>query len=83
MGTNFLFASYTILNRAISRQVALESNNTINRAQAIGLVTTRLHCALGTKATGDLVAYRGGTLFDLHAKAVAVVSIRRGTLELF
>ncbi|KAF9460668.1 carbohydrate esterase family 9 protein [Collybia nuda] len=63
--------------------VALEANGTISRTQAIGLATTRLHRALGSNHGTDLVAYRGGTLFDLHAKVAGVISFSRRTIEIF
>lgn len=31
----------------------------------------------------DIVAYRGGDLFDLNSKAVAILSADRGTVDLF
>ncbi|KAG5635819.1 hypothetical protein H0H81_010006 [Sphagnurus paluster] len=62
---------------------ALESNATISKAQAIQLATTNLNHALGTKGVQDIVAYSGGSIFDFESKVTAVVSIQRGTIEMF
>jgi len=45
----------------------------------------RLEHALGIDrvVVPDLVAYRGGSLFDLESKVVAVVSLSRGSVEIF
>ncbi|GLB34476.1 putative carbohydrate esterase family 9 protein [Lyophyllum shimeji] len=62
---------------------ALESNGTISKTQAIRLATTYLNRALGATSVPDLVAYRGGSLFDFESKIVGVVSLQRGIIELF
>jgi hypothetical protein len=66
-------------------QAALESNGTISKVEAISLVTTRLEYALGVNSAGpyEVVAYRGGSLFDFESKVVGVVSLRRGSVEIF
>ncbi|RDB22990.1 Imidazolonepropionase [Hypsizygus marmoreus] len=62
---------------------ALESNGTIGKAQAIALATTHLERALGSRSVHDLVIYLGGSIFDLESKVVGVVSLQRGTVEIF
>ncbi|KAF8065373.1 hypothetical protein FPV67DRAFT_1628755 [Lyophyllum atratum] len=62
---------------------ALESNGTISKAQAIQLATTNLDRALGAKSVLDLVAYRGGSIFDFESKVIGVISVQRGTVEIF
>jgi len=64
---------------------ALESQGRINKAAALSLVTTSLEKALGlgTNGDGDVVAYRGGDLFSLDSKVVAVISSARRMVDLF
>ncbi|KAG5644405.1 hypothetical protein DXG03_008572 [Asterophora parasitica] len=71
------------LTSLLARNAALESNGTISKRDAIELATTRLDRALGAKSVLDLVAYRGGSIFDLESKVAGVVSMQRGTIEMF
>ncbi|KAF5378365.1 hypothetical protein D9615_008768 [Tricholomella constricta] len=71
------------LTALLACNAALESNGTISRREAIELATTRLDRALGVKSVLDLVAYRGGSIFDFESKVAGVVSMQRGTVEIF
>ncbi|EGO21300.1 hypothetical protein SERLADRAFT_417630 [Serpula lacrymans var. lacrymans S7.9] len=65
---------------------ALESNGTINRAEALALATTNLEKALGlvdVAMPNDLVAYEGGDIFDIQSKVVAVICPRAHRTDLF
>ncbi|KAG2041106.1 hypothetical protein BDR03DRAFT_1089407 [Suillus americanus] len=63
----------------------LTSNGTIDRTTALALATTNLEKALGVQRDmpQDLVAYRGGDVFEFEAKAVAVISETLGRTDLF
>ncbi|KAG6835004.1 hypothetical protein H0H93_005679, partial [Arthromyces matolae] len=63
--------------------VALESNGTISRAKALQIATTHLDHALGLERSRDIVAYRGGTLFDFESRVAGVISTQRGIVEIF
>ncbi|KIJ61333.1 hypothetical protein HYDPIDRAFT_42737 [Hydnomerulius pinastri MD-312] len=64
---------------------ALESDGQITKSQALALASTNLEKLLGVKssssASGDLVATLGGSILDLEAKVVGVISSRRGLVE--
>ncbi|KAH9833762.1 uncharacterized protein C8Q71DRAFT_712148 [Rhodofomes roseus] len=65
---------------------ALETNGRITRQKAQALVTTNLEKLLDIEGWidedgGDLVAYQGGSIFDLSRKPVAVASPRRGLVD--
>ncbi|KAI0635342.1 carbohydrate esterase family 9 protein [Trametes polyzona] len=63
---------------------ALESNGTISKSEALALASTNVEQLLGVNADeryADLVATRGGDLFDF-SKVVAVVSPSRGVVHL-
>lgn len=63
----------------------LESNGQIGRSQALALATTNLENILGVELdadSADLVAYAGGSVFDLSGKAVAVVSSARNVIDI-
>ncbi|KAG6872404.1 hypothetical protein C0995_009994 [Termitomyces sp. Mi166 len=62
---------------------ALESNGTISKTRALEIATTNLDRALGVERVLDIVAYRGGTMFNLESRVAAVVSVERGTVEIF
>lgn len=66
-------------------QAGLESNGEISQRQAYALCSSNLKKLLGVQGDGDsdLVAYDGGSLFDLSSKAVAVLSSEKQTVELF
>lgn len=64
----------------------MESNGRINKQQAYALATTNLDKLLGivnlSDDAADLVAYQGGSVFDLSSKVVAVLSAERGSVDL-
>ncbi|KAF8812241.1 composite domain of metallo-dependent hydrolase [Phlegmacium glaucopus] len=65
----------------------LESNTRISEQQAYALVTRDLESLLGIRGidedSADLVAFDGGSMFDLSSKVVGVISTLRGFVELF
>ncbi|KAH7911300.1 composite domain of metallo-dependent hydrolase [Hygrophoropsis aurantiaca] len=62
---------------------ALEGDGHITKSQAIALSSINLEKLLGvTSIGGDLVATHGGTLLDLEAKVVSVISSQRGLVDL-
>jgi imidazolonepropionase-like amidohydrolase len=63
----------------------LESNGYIDRTTALALATTNLEKALGVprEMPQDLVAYRGGDVFEFEAKVVGVISETLGRTDLF
>lgn len=65
---------------------ALEANGRIDRRQAYALGSTNLETLLGVQDwigdEADLVAFDGGSAFDLSSKVVAIVSPGRGLVEL-
>ncbi|KAJ6629347.1 hypothetical protein B0H10DRAFT_2388381 [Mycena sp. CBHHK59/15] len=67
--------------------VALKSDSNINNAQVLARASTNIELALRLEEiwTGmdELVAYRGGEIFDMESKVVGVVSARRAAVELF
>ncbi|KAJ6555140.1 hypothetical protein DFH09DRAFT_1038104 [Mycena vulgaris] len=67
--------------------VGLNSGSVIGHADALAMGSTNIELALGLEppAPGmdELVAYRGGEIFDMESKAVGVVSARRGAVVLF
>lgn len=70
-----------------SAQAALDSNDRISEEQAYNLVTKNLEDLLGIRGMdeemGDLVAFRGGSMFDQSSKAVGVISSNRELVDLF
>lgn len=63
----------------------MDSPTYVSRKQALALVTTNLEALLGVEVSGndaDMVAYRGGDVFDLSSKVAAVVSPRRSSVDL-
>ncbi|KZP04918.1 hypothetical protein FIBSPDRAFT_1054380, partial [Athelia psychrophila] len=64
---------------------SIESNGRIDQQKAYSLATTNLEKLLGIVNSPDdatdLVAYRGGSLFDLSSKVVAVLSPARGAVD--
>ena len=64
----------------------MESNGRIDEQQAYSLASTNLEKLLGivnlSNETADLVAYEGGSAFDLSSKVVAVLSAERGVVDL-
>ena len=66
-------------------QLALASNGTIDRTTALALATVNVERALGVAVDmpQDLVAYKGGDVFDFEGKPVAVISAQLGRIDLF
>ncbi|KAJ6628787.1 carbohydrate esterase family 9 protein [Mycena sp. CBHHK59/15] len=64
----------------------LASNGRISKREALALVTTNLEQLLGVTVdheAADLVAYSGGSMFDMSSKVGAVMSPQRGEVDLF
>ncbi|KAG0707315.1 composite domain of metallo-dependent hydrolase [Suillus ampliporus] len=64
---------------------ALESDGKISKGQALALASINLEKLLGVKPSGglgDMVVTRGGTVLDLEAKVVGIISPRRGLVDL-
>jgi hypothetical protein len=63
----------------------MESNGRLTRREAYELASTNLETLMGLKGAndemGDLVAYEGGSSFDLSSKVVAVLSQERGIVD--
>ena len=66
-------------------QAALESGDTISKAQAIALVSTNVEKLLGIERDPDeteLVVTTGGDLLE-YSKVIAVISPSRGVVDIF
>ncbi|CAK5281076.1 unnamed protein product [Mycena citricolor] len=62
----------------------VKSAGVIDRATTHAMASTNIDRVLRLDSrTEELVAYRGGGVFDMASKVVAVVSERRGTVEQF
>lgn len=64
----------------------MESSGRVKKRQAYALASTNLDKLLGIRydsEDADLVAFEGGSLFDLSSKVAAVVSPQRGLVDLF
>lgn len=68
-------------------KAALESNGRITDEEAYALVTDNLVDLLGIRGIGDdmsdLVAFEGGSMFDLISKPIAVISSVRESVDFF
>ncbi|KAG6845273.1 hypothetical protein H0H87_011682 [Tephrocybe sp. NHM501043] len=53
---------------------ALDSSGTISKAKALQVATTHLDRALGANRVRDVVAYRGGSIFDFESRDEAYTS---------
>jgi len=64
---------------------AINAGGLITDEEAIAIGTTNLEKLLGleVKTQGDLVAYRGGDIFEMTSKVVAVISESRAHVDLF
>ncbi|KAH0827801.1 hypothetical protein J3R83DRAFT_3426 [Lanmaoa asiatica] len=66
-------------------KAALESNGRISKSEALALASTNLEELLGVKPatslSGDLVATLGGSILDLEAQVVGIISPRRHSVE--
>ena len=75
-----------LLLTVLRLQVAIEAGGAISRADAIALGSVNLENLLGgdTKdGNADLVAWRGGDMFEAGSKAVAVISPRLKLVHIF
>ena len=66
-------------------QAALESGDTISKAQAIALVSPNVEKLLGIERDPDeteLVVTTGGDLLE-YSKVIAVISPSRGVVDIF
>lgn len=64
-------------------QAALESRGEISKTEALALASVNLEKLLGiSQAKPDVVATQGGSLLDFESKVVAVISARRGVVDL-
>jgi hypothetical protein len=67
-------------------QAAIESNGRLTRRDVYELASTNLENLMGLKGVdddmADLVAYDGGSAFDLSSKVVAVLCPMRGVVDL-
>jgi len=77
---------WIILLTVLRFQVAIEAGGAISRADAIALGSVNLEKLLGgdtRNGDADLVAWRGGDMFEAGSKAVAVVSPRLKLVHIF
>lgn len=68
-------------------QLAIEAGGDISKAQAIAIASTNVEKLLGGKVeaaseAAELVATEGGDLLDFGSKVRAVISPRRGCVDL-
>ena len=63
---------------------AINAGGLISYEEAINIGSTNLERLLGleVKSQGDLVAYRGGGMFEMTSKVIAVISESRGHIDL-
>ncbi|KAF9474768.1 carbohydrate esterase family 9 protein [Pholiota conissans] len=62
---------------------ALEANGALSKSDAIALASVNLERLLGfRRSVTDLVATKGGSLFDFEGKVVSVISPERGVVDL-
>ncbi|KAF8322076.1 hypothetical protein DL93DRAFT_2071836 [Clavulina sp. PMI_390] len=61
---------------------ALEANGTLSRTEALAMGSSNLETLLGLEPQTDLVAYRGGDVFDLSSRVAAIISPARGFVDL-
>ncbi|KAG8904908.1 hypothetical protein FRC01_008549, partial [Tulasnella sp. 417] len=62
---------------------ALQAPGDISKEDALALASSNLEKIFGLPGSGDFVAYKGGDMFDLESKVVAVMSKRRARTEVF
>ncbi|KAJ7600764.1 carbohydrate esterase family 9 protein [Mycena floridula] len=60
--------------------VALESE--ISKADALALATVNVEKIFGLDSSNDLVATKGGEIFDFQGKVVAMINAKRGVVDL-
>lgn len=70
----------------LSLQEAITSNGKIGKYEALALGTWNIEKLLGISADialqGDMVALRGGGLFDFESRVIGILSSRREQVEL-
>lgn len=79
--------NYVVLILISYTQLALDAGGSITKAQAMAIGSTNVEKLLGGKVevtaeVADLVATEGGDLFDFTSKVKAVISPRRGFVNL-
>ncbi|THG92619.1 hypothetical protein EW026_g8341, partial [Hermanssonia centrifuga] len=64
--------------------IALEAGDSVSKKEVLALASVNLQQLLGVHSfETDLVASKGGDLLDFDSKVVAVISPRRGVVDLF
>ncbi|KAJ7039580.1 hypothetical protein C8F04DRAFT_1085776 [Mycena alexandri] len=65
--------------------VALESGGSISKEIALSMASSNIETLLGVRsgASSEFAVTRGGDLFSLDAKVIAMVSAKRGVVDLF
>ncbi|KAJ7746634.1 hypothetical protein B0H16DRAFT_1556562 [Mycena metata] len=65
--------------------VALESGGSISKEVALSMASSNIETLLGVRsgASSEFAVTRGGDLFSLDAKVIAMVSAKRGVVDLF
>ncbi|KAJ7691755.1 hypothetical protein B0H17DRAFT_1062568 [Mycena rosella] len=66
--------------------VALDSGGSISKEAALAMVSSNVEELLGVRSAGanaEFAVTRGGDLFSLDAKVIAMVSSKRGVVDLF
>ncbi|KAJ7178858.1 hypothetical protein C8R43DRAFT_871685 [Mycena crocata] len=66
--------------------VALESGGSVSKEVALAMASSNIEKLLGinsASASRELAVTRGGDLFSLNAKVIAMVSSKRGVVDLF
>ncbi|KAJ6553541.1 composite domain of metallo-dependent hydrolase [Mycena vulgaris] len=66
--------------------VALESGGSVSKEAALAMASSNIETLLGVRSAGESAEFavtRGGDLFSLDSKVVAMVSSKRGVVDLF
>ncbi|KAJ6468464.1 hypothetical protein C8R45DRAFT_1018898 [Mycena sanguinolenta] len=65
--------------------VALESNGSISKEEALAMASSNIEKLLGIRSApnSEFAVTRGGDLFSLESKVIAMVSSKRGVVDLF
>ncbi|KAF8207208.1 hypothetical protein K438DRAFT_1714110 [Mycena galopus ATCC 62051] len=65
--------------------VALESGDSISKAAALAMASSNIEKLLGVRSGSnrEFAVTRGGDLFSLESKVIAIVSSKRGVVDLF
>ena len=63
--------------------IAIEAGGELDKETVLGLVSSNLEHLLGldVKTNQDLVAWRGGDIFDMSSKVVAIISHAREVVD--